>query len=927
MPEQHPTAELCILSGALRGYSRPVTEQMVVGRDLTCGLQLFDTTVSRLHCQLDWNGTEFELQDLGSRSGTVLNGDPCTAASLYHGDEIQCGKVLLRFDCPALPRQGKTSVVLSETDSVPGLDLLDIDLGKPLASETDISGLLASAPQPEPASPASTPDDPLPRLLNLSRRLSQQPTAEDVLDTLLDGIPELITCHRVVIFFRSSPKQQIRPVRHRGDPTDPPGQRIRVNRKMVDHCLTKNVLCSRRVEDQLWVAAPICGRQGMHGVLYLEPGKESEIEMISAIAADAGTALERSLMATRIQQQNLRLREITDKLRDSEERYRSLFDNSVLGIYRTTPSGQILMVNPALLRILGFQSLEQFKALDLESEFMPTYSREAFKDAIERDGRIIGWESIWQRLDGSRAFLRENAVAVRDAEGNVKYYEGMVEDITERKRVEQDYRGLFEGAHDAILIFSPKTHEVLAVNQRACDLYDLPREKFVGLDLKTITKVTDSSQEWIEKTLAAEQSFHFNMIQFRSDGSEMQLEVNSSVVDYGGERSILAINRDLTARKKLEAQFLESQRMEAMGRLAGGVAHDFNNILTAIQGYAQLTQLRLGDTAESAREMLSEIQRACDWATNVTRQLLAFSRRQVSRPQTTSLNVILQGMEQMMRSLLDDDIMLQFDLDPEIGWLSADVSQLEQVLLNLVINARDAMPSGGTLSIATTQSTSADEQAVVSLQVSDTGVGMDQETRARLFEPFFSTKDPDRGTGLGLSTVYGIVEQHGGQIDVQSQVGCGTVFTIHLPRLAQLDLVPTSGPAPQPMAGQLAKGSGRILLVEDDEHVRAIAASTLKQAGYEVVAAGDGQQALELNSEQKAEFDLLLSDVVMPGLSGPALYERLIAAGWSMPVLFISGHIEDAKGRKLVTGHPFLAKPFSPEELTIKVHELLVSAR
>ena len=393
---------------------------------------------------------------------------------------------------------------------------------------------------------------------------------------------------------------------------------------------------------------------------------------------------------------------------------------------------------------------------------------------------------------------------------------------------------------------------------------------------------------------------------------------------------VLVVATDITERRQLEEQLRQAQKMEAVGQLAGGIAHDFNNLLTAIIGNAELVQHDLPADSTSFDD-LTEIRQAADRAAALTRQLLAFSRKQVLQPRILDLNQLITGVERMLRRLLAENIETRLDLAANLGFVHADPGQIEQVLLNLVVNARDAMPDGGKLVIGTADveldhAYAADHVGVtpgrhVMLAVTDNGAGMDEQTQAHLFEPFFTTKGPDKGTGLGLSTVHGIVQQSGGSVAVTSQVGRGTTFKVYLP-VAEDGL----GPAPEPSPETpLARGTETILLVEDARAVRALAGRVLAAAGYSVLEAGDGAAAEVLAARHDGPIHLLLTDVVMPGLSGSQLAQRIAALRPRIRVLYMSGYTDDAIVHMdvLAKGIPFLEKPFAPEALTRKVREVL----
>jgi nitrogen-specific signal transduction histidine kinase/ActR/RegA family two-component response regulator len=388
--------------------------------------------------------------------------------------------------------------------------------------------------------------------------------------------------------------------------------------------------------------------------------------------------------------------------------------------------------------------------------------------------------------------------------------------------------------------------------------------------------------------------------------------------------------RDITARKDLEEQLRQSQKMEAIGRLAGGIAHDFNNLLTAISGYCELLLMGLG-TGDPLRRICDEITKAADRAAALTRHLLAFSRKQVLQPKVLDLNAVVSAIDPMLRRLIGEDLELTILSAPTLGRVKADRVQIEQVLVNLAVNARDAMPRGGKLIIETAD-VELDEAYVrrlvdvragsyVLLAVSDTGSGMDAETLAHIFEPFFTTKEPGKGTGLGLSTVYGIVKQSGGYIFVYSELNRGTTFKIYLPRVEEEVPLPDQNAVP----AIPTEGWETVLLVEDEQPVRALVREILQRNGYAVLEAGHGREALQISDRYPGPIHLMVTDVVMPGISGCELAEHLASRRPDTKVLYVSGYTDNALLNHDMTDPTiaFLQKPFTTYALARKVREVL----
>ena len=423
----------------------------------------------------------------------------------------------------------------------------------------------------------------------------------------------------------------------------------------------------------------------------------------------------------------------------------------------------------------------------------------------------------------------------------------------------------------------------------------------------------------------------------RQDGTSIPIEASSRVIEYDEKPAILSIARDITERKKaeeaeaaLQAQLQQAQKMESIGRLAGGLAHDINNLMTAVLSYSSFLLASL-DHDDPRHRDAEEIKKAGKSVTALVQHLLAFSRRQVLRPTVLDLNQVLTVMEKMLHRLLREDLRLVTDLEPDLGRVEADPAQIEQIIVNLAVNARDAMPEGGELTIKTSNiyldQDSASEVGTaqsgpyVILQVSDTGVGMDQETQSQIFEPFFTTKKTGKGTGLGLSTVYGIVTQSNGHIQVSSSAGKGTTFRIYLPKVEGERESFEEKHAPV----HACNGSETVLVVEGHEMVRHPLKRILEGHGYSVLEAQHGDEALEVSGHYDGPIHLMVTDVVMPGMSGMELAKRLHTSRRDMKVLYISGAMERSISRHGVADRdaPFLQKPFTPEELSSKVREVL----
>lgn len=496
----------------------------------------------------------------------------------------------------------------------------------------------------------------------------------------------------------------------------------------------------------------------------------------------------------------------------------------------------------------------------------------------------------------------------------------------------QEQAALLDQANDAIMV-RDRADRIVFWNQGAERLYGWSAAEAVGRVAGELLYKGPSPDlaEAIRRVVAGG-SWEGELRQVTRGGRPIVVASRWTLVrdEEGRPTSQLVINTDVTDKKQLETQLAQAQRLEAVGLLAGGVAHDFNNLLTVILGYSEVALRSLGQ-AGPARELIQEVRKAGVRAAALTRQLLAFSRRQVLAPVVLDLNALVSETERMLRRLIGEDIALVTTLDPGLGPVKADPGQLEQVLMNLTVNARDAMPTGGRLTIETWNvergpSASPHPKGLrgpcVLLAVTDTGCGMDEATKARVFEPFFTTKELGKGTGLGLATVYGIVEQSGGTIEVWSEPGRGASFNVYLPRLAQ-ETVRSRGS--HPGGSSPPAGTGTVLLVEDEESLRSLGGLALRSAGYTVLEARDGQEALQVCRADAGQIDLLVTDVVMPRMNGRQLADNLARIHPSLKVLYMSGYTDDTVVRHGVgdEGVAFLQKPFTPSVLTRKVYEVL----
>lgn len=505
--------------------------------------------------------------------------------------------------------------------------------------------------------------------------------------------------------------------------------------------------------------------------------------------------------------------------------------------------------------------------------------------------------------------------------------EDLEHEVAERRQSAERYRMVVEQASDGIAISDGRGQHV-EVNPRMLDMLGYTRDGFLRLNVRDLIPSGDLANDPIPiEHLHPGKVFQKERRLIRGDGSLLTVEISTSCLEDG---RVLGIVRDVTERKRLEADLRQSQKLEAVGRLAGGVAHDFNNLLTVILGHSDLALANL-DPNDRRRRDIEDIREAGARAAVLTGQMLAFSRKQVLQPKVLSVDTAVSNLTKMLGRLITSNIEIVTRQAAETWHVKVDPGQLDQVILNLALNARDAMPLGGRVVVETKnrrlergqipQHSEAPAGDYVALSVSDTGTGMDAETRSHLFEPFFTTKMLGKGTGLGLSTVYGIVRQSDGYISVDSEPGRGTTFEIFLPRV--LDAGETARARPE--SRSLPVGDEVILLAEDEERVRSLAAIVLTQQGYKVIEACDGQQALEIAERCAGEIHLLFSDIMMPRMSGLELAERLRRARPGIKVLFMSGYTGDVVAQEgaLNPSIPFLQKPFTVRALALKVREAL----
>ena len=740
-----------------------------------------------------------------------------------------------------------------------------------------------------------------------------------------------------------------------------------------------------------------------------------------------------------------------------------LWERLPVALFRTTPDGRIAEVNAAFVECFRGPTRDALLHARAEDLYVDPGDRARGLALLQSQGMVRGVDVQMRRLDGTTFWARATVRSVLNDGGELLFYEGLFEDITEAKRAEAllrasegRYRRLFEAAQDGILILDAETAEIVDVNPFLCKLLDLSRdeclrrklwdlgpfkdvpaskanfrqlqvadyirydnlpletpkgrkvdvefvsnvysvdgERVIQCNVRDITERTRASEAHAVLARAVEQAFESIVItdpkgaivyvnpaferatgwsreealgensrilksgrqddafyrqmwatlaagaawtglfvNRRRDGTLLQEEATISPMRdaHGKVTHYVAVKRDVTNETRLSDQLVQAQKMEAIGRLAGGVAHDFNNLLGIIMGYGEIVHRRLSGE-DPLKGKVEQILKAAERASGLTRQLLAFGRKQVLQPKVLDLNIVVSEMDKMLQRVIGEDMELRTIQGPNLGSVRADPGQIEQILMNLVVNARDAMPEGGQITIETAN---ADLDAgyatthpptrpgpYVMLAVTDTGSGMDAATQARIFEPFFSTKEVGKGTGLGLSTVYGIVKQSDGFVWVYSEVGVGTTFKIYLPRV--VEEAPLSR---EEERHPLLRGNETVLLVEDEPALRELVRETLTANGYSVLAAQGGTEALQIAAAHVGPIQIMVTDVIMPGMTGPKIVALIAQTRKAMKVLYMSGYSDESVTRHGLVGpgKTFLSKPFGPEVLLRRVREFLDEA-
>lgn len=601
-----------------------------------------------------------------------------------------------------------------------------------------------------------------------------------------------------------------------------------------------------------------------------------------------------------------------------------------------------LYISPQIEKMLGFPLSDWFSNPQLWFKQIYPDDRKRVLDDFYRshkNGKPFRSEYRLMARDGRIVWVRDEGIVLKDKDGNPRFIQGFMYDVSELleakeaiRESEAKFQSIFEGMAVGIALVSPDGR-IMESNRAFQKMLGYRGEELFNRSMKELVHPDDTIQDLeLQKQLmdGTKDYYQIERRYIRKDGETVWGRLSVSLGQGLREKHTIHMIEDITGWKQLEMQFLQSQKMETVGRLAGGIAHDLNNLFTVLGGYSQLALLQTGGD-HPLRSNLEEIKRTVDRAAELTQRLLAISRRQTMNMKVFNLNRLLQGLEKMLVRIIREDIELILRLADDLGEVKTDPGQIEQAILNLVVNARDAMPQGGKL-IIETRNVELDKTYVqshfdvvpgqyVSLSVTDTGCGMSPEVKERIFDPFFTTKSEGKGTGLGLSTVYGIVKQSGGYVWVYSEPQRGTTFKIYLPRVEEkLDNLTS----PEEM-GDFPKGEETLLLVEDEEALRNLTAKVLRDQGYTVLEAANGDEAIKLARNFPKRIHLLVTDLVMPQMGGKELVEQFKRLHPDCRVLFISGYTDEVMTDQGLLGHGalFLQKPFSPFEFLRKIREVL----
>jgi len=634
-------------------------------------------------------------------------------------------------------------------------------------------------------------------------------------------------------------------------------------------------------------------------------------------------------------------------LQANEKRVRSFIENASVGIYRSTPDGRVVMANSSMVKIMGYDSLREMASRNLEADsHEASYPRKEFRERLERDGLLRGWEATWKRRDGTTIFVRESATVVRGADGSIQYYDGIIEDISERKKAEQAlreseerFRNLTAAAFEGIVI--TENGRILDINDQGLKLFGLDRAEMIGRD--ALDFVSPESRAVVAASIRDQRELTYEHQLLRKDGKPFHAEAQAKMMRMGGRMVRMTAIRDITERrqaeqrqKNLEEQLRHMQKMEALGTLAGGIAHDFNNILTGILGNLQLAEMDL-PTGHPAFVALKSADKASWRARDLVARILAFSRLDRDNRAPASLGSVVLEAVQLLRVGLRSDIEIRTNIDSKCPAVVFDSGQIHQVIMNLGTNSAHAMrESGGILEVELHPVTPSpalrgrhpqiNSSHTVCLTLRDNGCGMDEAVRKRIFEPFFTTKALGKGTGLGLAMVHAIMKGHNGAVVVESAPGLGTTFDLYFP--AADNQVPESRPrtrSPFPEEFIAFGNRRKVMLVDDEDAILTIGADLLERLGFLPVTHARPAEALEAFRADPDSFSAVISDLTMPEMTGLELARHILATRPAVPIILTSGYLHsDAQQKARESGvRCVINKPFEMKELVAQIRAVL----
>lgn len=799
-------------------------------------------------------------------------------------------------------------------------------------------------------------------LLETARYLTESLDLDEVLTRIANGAKDIIKVDGCTIYLLEDDAKTLNPVvcidpNYEKEILSTPlsidasftGQGIKAKRTLIFNDAGKDeagqhIPGTPEEEEENIIVAPFIVNKKVLGAMCLNRLQkiftEEDLSLAETFAVYASTALKNAQIHSDLLHE-INERKSTEKaLKDSEERFRNLAEESPNMIFINV-KGRIVYANNKCVEIMEYKRPEFYS---------PDFS---FFKLIAPESRDKINENFKKHLNGEDIAPYEYTLVTKSGKtiealittklfkyGGEQAILGIITDIGEQKEVEEalkiseeKYRRFFEDDLTGDFISTPDGR-LLACNSAYLRIFGFNSEEEAYNCNVENHYLSPQDRKAFLRLLEKEKIVEYHEMEFRRfDGKPVFVIANMSgdFDEKGKLKEIRGYFFDNTERKILEQQFRQAQKMEAVGRLAGGVAHDFNNLLTVIKGYSEILLRRINPSDQLYND-ISQIKLAGDKAASLTNQLLAFSRRQVMKPKLINPNNIVSDLENMLQRLIGEDIELLTVMDPKAGYIKADPSQLEQVIMNLVVNARDAMPEGGKLTIETANVVMEEgiyqqHMAVqppgsyIMLSISDTGVGIDKETQARIFEPFFTTKDRGKGTGLGLSTVYGIIKQSGGFIWVYSEQNQGTTFKIYFPKISKISETKTS----KRDLSDTYHGNESILLVEDEDMVRELAKRVLVEYGYKVFTAENGEKAEILFNKNKSKIDMLVTDLVMPGINGNELASRISEVNPEIKILYISGYSDEAvwHHNNISIGSEYLQKPFNPQKFVRRIREIL----